>query len=215
MRKIGLAMVCAAALAACGQQQAGEAPTAQSGAPAGFPDLTQASYRAEAIMLGPDGATTPVVMIRDGARMRMEFGQQIIISNPQAGETIMIYGEGGQRMAMRVNDDNTPDMNEVWGQEAANVTRTGTCSVAGESGVEWSHTPEGDTTADTACVTSDGIILRGTDDGRVTWETTSLSRGPQDPALFTIPAGVQVMDMGAIQSQAEQAMEQMKGKMGQ
>lgn len=73
----------------------------------------------------------------------------------------------------------------------------------------------GDTKVRTSCVTTDGILLKATEDGAVTWETTSVARGPQDPALFTLPAGVQVMDLGAMGPGMRAALEKMKARQGQ
>lgn len=51
----------------------------------------------------------------------------------------------------------------------------------------------------TACITADGIALRteAEIDGhtRVLYEATEVTRGPQDPALFQLPPGVQVMNI--------------------
>lgn len=208
MRALGLAVVAAAALGACNPS----APAGGGGSVTSvvFPDLNRASYRAEATMIAPDGSTSPLVMIRDGAKVRMEMGDQIIITDPVAGETFVIHSQGGQQMAMRMDASDVPDMNQVWAEAQAEVTQTGPCTVGGESGVQWSHTLDGGTAADTACVTSDGIILSATDDGRESWRTTSIQRGPQDPALFTVPAGVTVMDLGNLQNQAADAVAKMK-----
>jgi hypothetical protein len=99
---------------------------------------------------------------------------------------------------------------DAWqGELAQDATRTGTCSVAGETGDEWTKTTETEGT-DTVCVTNDGIILRATDDGRVVWETTSVQRGAQAANLFTLPEGVQVMDLGNMGNAMSQALEAAK-----
>jgi hypothetical protein len=41
------------------------------------------------------------------------------------------------------------------------------------------------------CVSNDGIMLQMKMNGEVVFNTTSIRRGPQDPSLFTPPAGVQ------------------------
>src|SRR5690606_713728 len=94
---------------------------------------------------------------------------------------------------------------EWQGEVSRQATQTGSCSVAGQTGAEWTRTTDADGT-DTVCVTNDGIILRATDDGRVVWETTRVQRGAQNAALFTVPEGVEVMDLGnlgALRNQAE------------
>jgi hypothetical protein len=201
MRSAALALASVCVLAACN-------PSAPGGG--GFPDLTSGSYRAEANIMADDGTTMPVVMIRDGRKLRMEMtipgaGQTVMITNPDTGEDFVISDVGGRQMAMRLSGQDTPvrDPAADWsGEMAANATRTGNCNVAGENGVEWTRAATEGDAASTSCVTSDGIILRGTDGDRVVWETTSVQRGPQSAELFALPAGVQVMDLGAMMAPA-------------
>lgn len=195
MRRLGLAVLAAAVLTACNPS----APSgdAGGGATAAFPDLFQASYRAEATLTHPDsGQTVPVVIIRSGQKVRWEMsgpqGAMVIVSNPEANETFTLINAGGRQMAMRSGGDQVSDPNADWTSQAG-TTFVGPCTVGAELGSEWSRV-EGETTS-TGCVTQDGIILRATTNGQTTWETTSISRGPQDAALFTMPAGVQVMDL--------------------
>lgn len=205
MRKLALAAAAAALVAACN-------PSGQSAPDSGaFPTLNSGSYRAEANIIGEDGQTMPIVMIRDGSKLRMEMngpqGEMVIITNPESGEDYVITNAGGQRMAMRMTQMGAPvsDPSEEWsGDMAANATRTGDCAVAGENGAEWTRTDEGEQPG-TACVTNDGIILRATDGGRTVWETSSVQRGPQSADLFTLPPGVEVMDLGNVGAMIERA----------
>lgn len=204
MRVAALALVSACALAACN-------PSAPSGGGGLFPDLSRASYRAEASVQGPDGSTMPVVMIRSGNKMRMEMsgsmGQMAVVNNGDAGQSFVLITDGGRQTAMQLSAVDYENPAEAWNTEyAASATRTGVCSVAGESGTEWTREADGRTS--TACVTEDGIILRATEDGRTTWETTRIQRGPQSADLFELPAGVQVMDMSAIAGAAASAAAQ-------
>ena len=193
MRIAALALVSGWALAACN-------PSAPSGGGL-FPDLTSASYRAEATVQSPDGGTMPVVMIRSGDNMRMEMsapqGQMAIVNNAETGESFVLITDGEQTTAMQLSAIDYENPAEAWNTEyASTATRTGSCAVAGESGAEWTREVDGE--ASTACVTDDGIILRATEDGRTTWETTRVQRGPQSADLFVLPPGVQVMDLSAI-----------------
>jgi hypothetical protein len=200
MRFVALALVSACALAACNQN-----------GPAGggaFPDLNSGSYRAEATVQGPDGQSMPVVMIRSGAKMRMEMagptGQMAVVNNGDTGDSFVLMTNGGQTTAMDMSSIDYTNPAEQWGAEyRATATRTGTCSVAGETGSAWSREADGKT--NTTCVTNDGIILQATEDGRTTWETTNVQRGAQSADLFVLPAGVQVMDMSAIAGAAASA----------
>lgn len=204
MRVAVLALVSACALAACspsapsGEGEQGASSASGAGV---FPNLFQTAYRAEAVVTDANGATTPMVMIRDGQKLRMEMagpqGQMTIISNGDTGESYMITTAGGRAMAMRTTVDRQDLPSANWSDELAETaTRTGSCSGAGQSGSEWTS-QEGDVVS-TACVTNDGIILRATEGDRVVWETTRVERGPQSPALFALPAGVQVLDLGQL-----------------
>jgi hypothetical protein len=145
----------------------------------------------------------PVVMIRSGNKVRMEMagptGQMAVVNNGDTGESFVLMTQGGQVTAMQMSAVDYENPAEAWGTDmAASATRTGTCSVAGESGTEWTRDNNGE--PNTAWVTNDGIILRATDNGQTTWETTSVQRGAQSADLFVLPPGVQVMDMSAMMS---------------
>jgi len=197
MRTVFL-LAAAAALAACN-------PSAPAGG--AFPDMNGASYRAEITATDEDGETMPIVMIRSGNKLRMEFhsdeGEMAVVNNGDNGESFVLMTRDGRTMAMQANAAaGYENPAEAWDTDfGAAATRTGACSVAGENGDEWTNTDENGETS-TACVTSDGIILRGTENGRLAWETTDVQRGPQSADLFVIPAGVEVMDVGAMLGQA-------------
>jgi hypothetical protein len=203
MRAAFLALVSVCALAACNPS----APSGENAAPSVsdvFPNLTSASFRAEANIMR-EGQTVPVVMIRDGQKLRMEIsapqGQSTIITNGETGESFIIATAMGQTHAMRLQQQDNEDPTAEWQGELATATRTGSCSVAGENGAEWTRDENG--APHTACVTSDGIILRAAEGGQTVWETTSVQRGPQAADLFVLPAGVQVIDLNNLGSAIE------------
>ncbi len=217
MRKFALALVSVCALAACGPStQTASTPEAPADGNV-FPDLSGTSYRAEATLTNSDGASMPVVMVRDGGKMRLEInapeGASTIITNGETGESFVITTHNGRQMAIRASgmDQSLTNPIDNWQGELAdhNATRSGSCSVAGENGAEWTKTTTEDGT-DTVCVTEDGIILRATDDGRVVWETTSVQRGTQNAALFTLPEGVQAVDLGNMGGMMNEALEAAK-----
>jgi hypothetical protein len=216
MRRVFLALASVCALTACNPSApAGDNQAADAGGGL-FPDLSRSAYRAEATITNPDGETLPVVMIRDGRKMRMEVnapqGASTIITNAETGESFIISNQGGRTIAIRasgLNEGLTNPVDEWQGELSQDATRTGSCSVAGENGAEWTKTTEQDGT-DTVCVTEDGIILRATDDGRVVWETTSVQRGAQSADLFALPPGVQVMDLGNMGGMLNEALEAAK-----
>ncbi len=65
--------------------------------------------------------------------------------------------------------------------------RLGTDFVAGQYCVNWRTTDQDGRQSD-ACYTDDGIMVRVTQQGRVMVQAISVTRTPQDDALFTIPA---------------------------
>lgn len=211
MRRVVLAVVSVCALAACNPA----APTTETAATSGgaFPDTSAASYRAEATVTNGE-SNTPVVMIRSGRNVRMEFttgeGPATLITNGETGDSYVVTVVGGQTIAVRATGDQVSNPLDEWqGDLSENATRSGSCTVAGETGAEWTKTTAQDGT-DSVCITEDGIFLRATDDGKVVWETTSVHRGPQSAELFTLPEGVQVMDLGNMGALVNQAIEAAK-----
>jgi len=200
MRGVLSATILAAMLAACGG--GGPETAGNDASNATFPDMAGAAYRLEANVHHADGATIPVVMMRDGAKLRMEIstaqGASTIITNGETGESFIIAQMGGRTIAMRAPSGGMSgfeDPTASWQRDlSGKATRTGVCNVAGQSGAEWTQTEEGG--ANRACVTTDGIILRAAEGERTVWETTSVERGPQPAAQFVLPPGVQVMDLG-------------------
>lgn len=207
MRIAALAAFAALALVACNQNNQATTQTANNAAPSAqqggggdaFPNLFGATYRAEAVITR-DGRTVNAVTYRDGQKLRMEIttggNSSTVISNPETNESLMITNNGGQQIAMRTELATTNDALQAWrGDLAAKSHRSGDCTVAGEHGSVWEHTDEGGAHPRTVCVTSDGILLRATDNGETVWETTHVQRGPQDAALFRAPPGVRVMTL--------------------
>ncbi|MFG1358687.1 hypothetical protein [Xanthobacter pseudotagetidis] len=85
------------------------------------------------------------------------------------------------------------------GALAGSGTKVGQSQAAGETCDVWQVDPQANLTSATtyACITADGIALRTEVevDGKKStiYEVTELARAPQDPKLFTLPAGAQVV----------------------
>lgn len=224
MRVAALALMSALALAACGKPASnGGAPPSAPANPGGvigtmFPNLFQASYRADGVITAANDQPTPIVMIRSGQSMRMEFdssrGRMAVIRNAATHQMYAIMSMAGHQIAMQTDTTGVPDPFNVFANHVNNdphihITRGGPCLQAGEAGTEWTIIKDnesddgadpdvrpGPPTPHTACVASDGVILQVKDGDRVVWQTTRVQRGPQDPALFQLPPGVQVMNLG-------------------
>jgi hypothetical protein len=194
----------AAALAACGQPGGGgpvaQKPVSAFAKPDVFPVLFQAAYRAEAIVAtaNPQAPTMPVTLYRDGVKTRMELvapgiGQGALVFDPATQEAVFLMSQAGRQLAMKMPAADTPRTAEAAWAKAGDATFLGACAGAGEVGGEWSlTTPDG---ARTACVTADGVILRAKEGGKIVWETTAISRGPQEASLFAPPPGAKVVDL--------------------
>ena len=120
-------------------------------------------------------------------------------------------------VAVRIDDADAPQPLETAWQAlgADNARRVGDCTVAGERGTEWrpKEAPAPGVER-TACITSDGIVLRVRENQRVLWQATALQRGPQQASLFGIPAGYQLIDPQAVAEQVGANMENLNSVTG-
>lgn len=210
MRILALALLSACALAAC--NPSGSA--GNGGGDGAFPTLGDgADFRAEITATNDDGEGIPMVMIRSGQKQRLEFasddGQMVVVSDgSEGGESWVLMTSSRGTMAFRGLNQGQQYTDYVteWQNEAGmNMTRSGDCSVAGESGSEWTGQDEEGTK--TVCVTSDGILLRGTENGQTRWEATDVQRGAQASSLFELPPGVQFTDISSMMPQGNPEME--------
>jgi hypothetical protein len=211
----------AAALAACGPPGGGEIvaekPVNAFAKPDVFPPLYQVAYRAEAIAANndPRAPTTPVTIYRDGRQTRIDMtapgiGQGAVVIDPTSGDAVFLMSQADRQLAMKMPARDVPKTAEAQWSEAAGAAFVGACAGAGEVGGEWSL-GEG-ASQRTACVTADGIILRAKDGGRIVWETTAISRGAQDAALFAVPAGAKIVDVRDMMSGLKGMAEKMKAQ---
>jgi hypothetical protein len=120
-------------------------------------------------------------------------------------------------VAVRIEDADAPQpLETAWAALGAeNARSTGRCEVAGERGHEWTpREAPAPGVERTACITSDGIVLRVTESGRTLWEATSLQRGDQDEALFGVPPGYQLIDPQQVAERVGENMEQLDSVTG-
>jgi len=225
--RIAVAALAVLALAACNQnngQSAHNGAATSSSASASnsggglFPDMTNVSYRLEATM-SHDGHTIAIVMIGSGHKMRMEMngGQQTMIMDPDTQQYLTIVNQNGHLMGMRMTNMNIPDITAEWRFEMnkAHPRHTGDCAVAGEHGQTWETVDEGGANPRSFCVTSDGIPLRGTENGATVFEATSVQRGVQSASNFQPPAGVRIMDVNLGSQATADAVAKLRARMHQ
>ena len=112
-------------------------------------------------------------------------------------------------VAVRIPDADAPQpLETAWAALGASGAQSvGACRVANEAGNEWRarSTPHG-VAERTACITSDGIVLRVTDGGRAVFQATALQRGPINPSLFGVPAGYQKVDPAVVADGVDQTV---------
>lgn len=119
-------------------------------------------------------------------------------------------------VAVRVADADAPQPLETsWAALGEDGARhVGKCEVAGEDGHEWRPREETGGVARTACITDDGIVLRVAEGDRVIFQATRLERGAQDPSLFGVPAGYQLVDPQAVVEQVGETMQHLDSVTG-
>jgi hypothetical protein len=206
--------VFAFALAAC----VGDPPDAPAPAPADElvnPPLFQAAYRVDAQMFPEDGGQgLPLVMVRDGARTRMEIttpasGRVVIIT--AGGDSFVIRETLGQYDVIRIPPEAAPQAPDVaWSGAGVRARRTGDCRVADENGTLYESTDAAAGQRGVACITADGVMLEAYENGRLVWRASRVLRGPQDPEQFALPAGAAVLDAAAVAAGADGALEQLR-----
>jgi hypothetical protein len=116
-----------------------------------------------------------------------------------------------QGFAVQVSDADAPQPLEAqWGAlGGSNAESVGDCSVANERGHVWRSRELSEHARRTACITSDGIVLRLNEGERVLFQATSVQRGPQAAALFGIPPGYRIINPAA--ATASEVSNTMKG----
>ncbi|WP_424134641.1 hypothetical protein [Roseomonas chloroacetimidivorans] len=78
--------------------------------------------------------------------------------------------------------------------ETARLTRAGTATQAGERCTNYRWEQQGQ--RGTACLTADGVLLRGLNDRGEGVEAVRVAYARQDPARFRVPEGYRRVDLG-------------------
>jgi hypothetical protein len=161
--------------------------------------LPNVDYQAKATMMG--GST--VTIHHSGGKIRMEIqphgmAQITGIMDLSAHKMIMIGAVPGMNnMAMEIDIGKDASYGQVMGEGK----RVGTATVAGERCELWEVESKVGMNSGpiTACISRDNIPLRteATFEGkrRSVMEVTQLQRARQDPALFVLPANIQLLKL--------------------
>ncbi len=162
--------------------------------------LPTVDYQAKATMMGGSA----VMIHHSGSKMRMEIQPHGLpatitgIMDFSTRKMIMIGAVPGMNnLAMEIDIGKDASYGQVMGEGK----RVGTATVAGESCELWEVESKAGFSGEpvTACLSRDNIPLRteATFEGkrRAIMEVTELQRTRQDPALFALPANLQVMKL--------------------
>jgi ribonuclease E len=112
-------------------------------------------------------------------------------------------------VAVRVADADAPTPLEapLAALGAKGAKSMGECAAAGERGTRWTPKEKTDGVERVACISDDGVVLEILEGQRVLFQATKLTRGTQDPALFGIPAGYQIIDPERVVKQVGAALD--------
>jgi hypothetical protein len=211
-RGLVLAACAALALAGCGPKSAGGGGTAGAEKPGAFGGLFPANapdYSAT-YKVGPGGEISMTVY-SSGAKTRSETalpsagGVKMVTLMDRAAKDYVSFAEGPgmPKRANKLSADDIKQFEQNFPRPdgAAAPTKIGADTVAGLSCTIWRIEPGASVAPETAqpleaCVTDDGIMLRVGAPDAPRMIATSVTRGPQDAALFALPAGYEVVDMG-------------------
>jgi hypothetical protein len=206
-----------AALVGCAKEPAAEktesAPTASLETPVaaddpwpdGFPMLATDYSGVFEMALG--AAPADVTIAASGMKRRIEFPAgaspgpgsqwpQVIVN--EGGDTLMWpAGAEAPKIAMKLAGSDLGAAARAFGvdpAEQAQAQKTGVDEIAGEPCAVYEFA--GDDPATSVCVTRDGILLRAASGADIVMLAKSITRGAQDPSLFSPPAGYEIVDMG-------------------
>jgi len=188
--------------------------TCASAVPAYALEMPEISYAGEGWMRA-DGHTMRFAQYIDWERkrMRMEMAEEgeeqttVIVYDMTDGSALMFVLADGlpqdEKVAIRTASGDTYEQMRSRIDALAEVESIGTRTVNGEE-CSLYRTNDGELGAGddfapgVACVTDDGIVVQYQEEGAdaPAQELTKVVRGPQDPALFAVPAGYQTLDTG-------------------
>jgi hypothetical protein len=170
-----------------------------------LPPVGQTPYAADFVMRGGGQEIEGRVHQTPGAERRevtLDGQRQIMLLRAEAGEMAMLFPD--MKMGMRLPMPRDPNLEAAEAFAAADPQPLGEETVNGEPTTVYA-VDDGDMRG-RFWVTPDGIVMRSdvtTEDGPFSLELSDVERGPQDPALFEVPAGTEMMDAGQLPGMTE------------
>ncbi|MCX7685923.1 MAG: DUF4412 domain-containing protein [Acetobacteraceae bacterium] len=125
-------------------------------------------------------------------RLDMPGGPGWMLINTREDTAFVVMEQ--QRMVMRVPREQAAMLGPNALRENTRFTRLGSATVAGLACTTWRvESPQGE---GEACITEDGVLLRGRGrGGQGDLEATEVRYGRPDPAMFRLPEGLRVVEL--------------------
>ena len=145
-----------------------------------------------------NGRTVPADLFISGSKIRMEMvmdegpvagREAVFVADRKIGEAFTLADMDGRKMAIKM------DINKA--MEQINFSNQDLGPALGKKWIGFRRCTNYKTMAGTTCLTKDYAVLEAVDD-ESHMIVKKLKKGRQDPALFEVPAGYQVMDLGGM-----------------
>jgi len=154
-------------------------------------------YSAE-LKITSQGRSSPANMFISGAKIRMDIvadegpvaGQDIVfVADRKTGKAFTLTNMNGQEMAIKMDFNTAMEQINFFNQDLG--------AALGTKRIGFKECTQYKTMAGVTCLTQDHVVLEAYDDQRHLI-VTKLKMGNQDPKIFEIPAGYQVIDFGGM-----------------
>ena len=145
-----------------------------------------------------EGKVTPADMFISGPKIRMEMvadegpaaGRDVVfVADRDTGDAFTLADMDGRKMAIKMDINKAMEQIDFANQELGDVV--------GRKWIGFKRCTNYKTLTGTTCLTKDNIVLEAYDDDRH-MKVKNIKVGKQDPQLFEIPTGYQVMDLSGI-----------------
>lgn len=217
MRALTLALA-VLALPGCEAAAPPAAPVA-SAAPAAQPFPAAPTAYSARLKAYDDGVERELTVYADAGRIRLDgapppsLGSSRAISvvfDPAAGKAFAFRsGQGAPKIAILVEPAQLGAAGVLLGLGKAGAHAIGADQALGSPCEVWRFEPGEAAESRQVCITPEGIVLRVTATAaptNVLLQAQTVTRGPQAPALFALPAGYELIDFGPCTAIASEAM---------
>lgn len=150
--------------------------------------LPTIDYAAEGTVVFHQGGPTPGMIRHSRAKMRLDAvanGREMTVYfDFDEATTTIVYAYNGRKVAMKAD---WRMMSGAINARSIDARRVGEARFLGENCTIFEYAT-GTGSMLRVCITSDGVGLHSQEEGQLRWEATRVTRTPQAPALFIVPA---------------------------